>query len=416
MNGKSYSATIDLFFDYNGLRERIPSENIVYLLIESDYDNQVLPIIYTTVSVDSNLYSKIIKYKRSARFYLNIKKINKSSNLSVYRDTISGYFSYIPSTTNPNYTEDLNVDAGSSYKRIMIGLVSIELTNSLRKTFNNVYSDIYVNDLINIALEGTKCIRENITYNKFYKSILIPPMASRFKLLNFVFNSDPFYDTRFRYFMDFEKSYLLSNSGNYVDAGDGQFPSIIVDIRSILENEAYYEGIDIKNNAYYVYINPVNSNVIIDQGLEKVANQIVAVDEDEGVKITDLNINITDGSDTKQMFVRTDNIGILKGDIETNTVIVEIVKQNIDGYIFTPNKCIYINNFSEYSKYNGKYIMIYKKEFYKCVAGEFVVSCNIGLKRVGNLDDSSTSDIKINKSSAVRKSTSNIKNTSRKNK
>lgn len=411
MNRKSYSATIDLFFDYNNIREIIPSENIVYVLVESNYDNDVLPIIYISLSVDSNMYTKIIKYKSLAKFYLNIKKINKNSISSISKNAISGSFSYIPSTTNPNYTEDLsNTTSGDSYKRIMLGLVSIELTNTLRKSFNNIYNNINTDNLISLALEGTNYIAEKITYNTHYNSILVPPLTSRYRLLEFIFNSDPFYDTKFRYFMDFERSYLLSKSGNSVDSGDGQLSSIIVDIRSITENEAYYDGVEVKNDAYYVYINPVNSNVTLEQGIEKVANQIVAVDEDK-IEIVDLDINKTEGSDTKQMFIRTDNVSVYKNELETNTIIVEIVKQHIDGSIFTPNKCISINNYGEYSKYNGKYIMIYKREFYKCVAGEFVMSCNVGLRRIGNLNNSKSTS--ATSSSAIKKSTSNNKNTSR---
>lgn len=411
MNRKSYSATIDLFFDYNNIREIIPSENIVYVLVESNYDNDVLPIIYISLSVDSNMYTKIIKYKSLAKFYLNIKKINKNSISSISKNAISGSFSYIPSTTNPNYTEDLsNATSGDSYKRIMLGLVSIELTNTLRKSFNNIYNNINTDSLISLALEGTNYIAEKITYNTHYNSILVPPLTSRYRLLEFIFNSDPFYDTKFRYFMDFERSYLLSKSGNSVDSGDGQLSSIIVDIRSITENEAYYDGVEVKNDAYYVYINPINSNVTLEQGIEKVANQIVAVDEDK-IEIVDLDINKTEGSDTKQMFIRTDNVSVYKNELETNTIIVEIVKQHIDGSIFTPNKCISINNYGEYSKYNGKYIMIYKREFYKCVAGEFVMSCNVGLRRIGNLINSKSTS--ATSSSAIKKSTSNNKNTSR---
>lgn len=411
MNRKSYSATIDLFFDYNNIREKIPSENIVYVLVESNYDNDVLPIIYISLSVDSNMYTKIIKYKSLAKFYLNIKKINKNSISSISKNAISGSFSYIPSTTNPNYTEDLsNATSGDSYKRIMLGLVSIELTNTLRKSFNNIYNNINTDNLISLALEGTNYIAEKITYNTHYNSILVPPLTSRYRLLEFIFNSDPFYDTKFRYFMDFERSYLLSKSGNSVDSGDGQLSSIIVDIRSITENEAYYDGVEVKNDAYYVYINPINSNVTLEQGIEKVANQIVAVDEDK-IEIVDLDINKTEGSDTKQMFIRTDNVSVYKNELETNTIIVEIVKQHIDGSIFTPNKCISINNYGEYSKYNGKYIMIYKREFYKCVAGEFVMSCNVGLRRIGNLNNSKSTS--ATSSSAIKKSTSNNKNTSR---
>ena len=63
--------------------------------------------------------------------------------------------------------------------------------------------------------------------------------------------------------MDFDKCYLLSKKGIPTDGHDGQLSSIIVDVRSALENESYSEGIEIKDGSYYLYIHPADSNVII---------------------------------------------------------------------------------------------------------------------------------------------------------
>ena len=414
---QAYTAKIELAFDYNGIRERINPEKIVYLMIEHDYENQVLPIIYISLSVNNNLYNKIINYKKFAKFYLNITKQNKNSLSSLSKKSISGTFSYIPSTTNPNFQEELSSGDNfidNSYKRIMIGLVSIELTNKLRKSFNGIYNNIDQKTLIGLALEDTNCIIENIPYNEKYSSILIPPISSRYQMLKFIFEKDNFYDTNFRYFMDFENSYLLSKRGDSINAHDGQLSSIIVDIRSVTTEEAYYDGIEIKNGAYYIYINPTNSNVTINEGTEKIANQIIAVDEDN-IQNLNLDINNTDGSNVKQMFVRSDNAALYKNELETNTIITEIMKQHIDGSAFTPNKSILVNNYGEYQKYNGKYLMIYKREFYKCIAGEFLLSCVVGLKKIGNIQPaktvSSTKKTGYSKSSSS-KSTTKSKQTS----
>lgn len=415
---QAYNATVELAFDYNGQRENIESEKIVYVMIEHDYETQVLPIIYISLSVTNDLYTKIVKYKDSAKFYLNITRTNKNSIASLSKKSITGSFNYIPSTTNPNFQEDLTSGddfLDNSYKRIMLGLVSIELTNKLRKSFNGFYNNIDQRTLIAMALEGTNCIIENVAYNKVYDSIVIPPISSRYQLLKYIFDKDNFYDTNFRYFMDFEKSYLVSKRGDAIDGGDGQLSSIIVDIRSVTEDEAYYDGIEIRNGAYYIYINPSNSNVTLNEGTEKVANQIISVNDDAPVQQLDLNINNSEGSDTKQMFVRTDNAALYKNELETDTIITEIMKQHIDGSPFTPNKCIVVNNYGEYNKYNGKYLMIYKREFYKCIAGEFVMSCNVGLKKIGNIQTArSTTTSKgygYASSGARRMSTSTRKNT-----
>lgn len=386
---QAYSASIDLAFDCNGQRENISSEKIIYIMIEHDYENKVLPIIYLSLAVNSDLYSKIMNNKNSAKFYLNINKQNVSSSSSLSKKSICGTFNYVPSDSNPNYSESLNKDTSmsdSSYKKIMLGLISIDLTNQLRKSFNNVYNNIDTNTLISLALEGTKPVIEKIKYNKTYDRILVPPISNRLKMLEFIFGKDEFYDTNFRYFIDFEKSYLLSKSGDAIDAGDGQIQSVILDIRSVTAQEAYYEGIEVKNGAYYIYVNPAASNVTLNQGTEKVANEIVAVDDDTSeVKKIPLNINNTEGSDTKQMFIRTSNAALYKNELESNTIVIEVVKQNIDGSYFTPNKAISISNYGEYSKYNGKYYMVYKRELFKPMGSQFEVSCSLGLKKVGNI-------------------------------
>ena len=415
-NRIAYDATIDLAFEHEGRRESIQQEKIIYIMIEHDYEKQVLPIIYITASINNDLYTDILKYKNSAKFYLNIKVQNQNSGSSISRNVINGTFNYIPSDLNPNYQEDLS-DLGSIddayYRRIMIGLVSIELMNTLRKSFNGIYNNIDQKTLIGVALEDTNCIIEDIKYNQEYSSILIPPVASRYKFLEYIFSRNNFYDTKFRYFMDFERSYLVSKRGDPIDAGDGDLDTIIVDIRSVSENEAYYDGVSIRNGAYYFYVNPSSTNVTLDEGTEKVANQIVATDYDSEVQQLDMEINNMEGSETKHMFVRSDNAALFKNELETNTVIVELVKQYIDGSIFTPNKCIMVNNFGEYAKYDGKYLIIYKREFFRCNAGKFTMSCNIGLKKVGNIENAgslTSSKPTIFSRNSYKKSTSTIKN------
>ena len=61
MARQAYSSTIDIAFDYNGQRENISSDKIIYVMIEHDYENKVIPIIYLSLAVNDDLYTKIIK-------------------------------------------------------------------------------------------------------------------------------------------------------------------------------------------------------------------------------------------------------------------------------------------------------------------------------------------------------------------
>lgn len=388
-NRKAYNATAELAFEYNGQRTNIEQEKIAYILVEHDYDKQTLPIIYISLSANDVLYNNILNYKDSAKFYLKLSKTNKNSSVAITQDTLEGSFNYVTSSTNPNFREDLsksdNTILDSSFRRIMVGLVSIELTNSLRKSFNGVMKNIDQKTLLGKAIEGTNCVIENPTYNEQFDSIAIPPITSRFKFIEYIFSKNNFYDTNFRYFMDFKRSYLLSKCGNYIDAGDGDLSTVIIDVKEVTANEAYYDGMEIKSGAYYIYINPSESNVTLNQSTEKVANQIVSVDETAEMQKLNLTINTTEGSTDKQLYIRTDNAALYKNELEIDSIFLEVLKHNVDGTHFTPNKIIMVKNYGDYQKYDGKYIISSKKEFYKCTAGEFYLSTTLKLRKIGNI-------------------------------
>jgi hypothetical protein len=111
----------------------------------------------------------------------------------------------------------------------------------------------------------------------------------------------------------------------------------------------------------------------------------VFVDDNGSVDYVDLNVNNNTDSNVKQSFKRGGNANLYKNMAESNTVVIELVKENIDASIIAPNKEFRINNYPGYEDYNGKYTLLYKKEIIKNVNGEFGLSVCIGLRKVGNI-------------------------------
>jgi hypothetical protein len=104
--------------------------------------------------------------------------------------------------------------------------------------------------------------------------------------------------------------------------------------------------------------------------------------------------------------------------MEQENVLVEISKSQVDGYSFTPNKVYIVNNFGNYSKYNGKYIISGKKEYYRVTAGgDFVTSCYLVLRKVTtiatkqNITSLDRSNIAVKTSSQLTNSADEIYNT-----
>ena len=389
----AYEAEITLGFNYNKTQLiNIEQARISYIMIEHKYESvNILPVIYLAVSLSSDMYTKVVTSYKKSSFRLKIKKRNALLSSSIQSTVVDDEFTYIPSSTNPNISAQLNSNAdsdGNSYRSITLGLVSQSMTNKLRQSFNGIYNNISENEIIDIGLKGIrKVIKEDIVNNEKYDTIIIPPLSSRYKLLNFLFDRDPFYDTGFTFYMDFkDTAYLLSKNGKAVDAQDGKPTDVIIDVLEIDDPDSFKEGFQLKNKAYRIAINSSDTNVTLNGATAKVANQIVAYEDDlKHAETLNLNMNNSDTA-TRKMFVRSNAGTVLKSELETNAFMIELLKKNIDSDIFTPNKAYKVNNISQYSEYNGNYILSYKREFYKLSegTGRFIVTCNVGLKRVSN--------------------------------
>jgi hypothetical protein len=71
----------------------------------------------------------------------------------------------------------------------------------------------------------------------------------------------------------------------------------------------------------------------------------------------------------------------------------------MDDSIFQLNKHISIKMYGEYEAYSGTYLMIYKKVFYKHAGNEFIVSVNIGLKLISDIEARNAPENTTNKKS-----------------
>lgn len=412
-NRIAYNTVVSLTFLVNKIVVNIAPERIKYIVIDTNYESEIMPKLYMNISVDTALYNYITNYKDEGKFKLKMQRKNLFSRTSLADVIVNDTFSYIPSTTNSDYLKDVSEGGvgDDSYKNIVIGLISDKITNSLRKSFNTIYNNIDQETLISIATDGLDILTQPLSYNHKYKSILIPPISSRNEFIKYIFEYDNFYNTNYLFFMDFKRSYLISRDGTNIKNSDDPINDVFIDIKNLNTTSSLYDGINIINNSYYLYINPVNSNVIIPDGMGKLVNRLVVVDDDKELEILDVNLNNTYESGVKDLFIRADNGSVLKNEMEQENVIVEVTKNQIDGYNFTPNKSYMINNFGKYSTYNGKYIISAKKEYFRVTAnGEFVTSCYLIFRKIGTIA-SKNNTVSLDRSNKAVKSSSQLTTT-----
>lgn len=401
-NEKAYKGEITLAFDYketknsSPVRYAIEPERISYVMIEEIYENnRILPVIYVSVNFSSDLYTKITNTRDTSEFYLRIRKKNALSKTSVYDEVVNDTFSYVSPNTSANYAQSLNsgVMESSSYRGTIIGLVSTTMTNELRKPFDGIYRDITVEHIVkNMALGGLKnVIMADLQYDYTYPSLLLPALPSRFKLLNFIYHKYAFYDSFFTFFMDFKNTYLIPRNGVAVPGKDGKPDTVIINIKDYTAPDAYTNGFTIENGAYVINVNASDTSVVVNTSTDKVTNNIVAYSDSTGKQDLTVVTNPNEKNTTKTTYLRTYSAAAIKNDLQSNAVMVQLLKQNLDSSIFTPNKCFNVKHYSDYEMYNGKYYLAYKREFYYLkTSSEFLITCNVGLKQAVNEETART--------------------------
>ena len=366
----------------------IAPEQIKYVLHEYLYDDVQMPGIYLGLCVGDSLYTSILDNRSTGLFRVTIIIFPAETDNIIHKVLLDRLFTYTASSDNPNYSQTISDDEyfADAYRSLTVGLTDPELDNLGRITYNGIKNNISTMTVLAAAIENTKTpIVELPKYNDIFETLIIPPLTTRMQLIKYLYDQKAFYDTRFRFFMDYDKTYLLSRNGNAISTGEGTPENIIMDIKSLTSDEIFLDGMEIRDGSYYIYVNPAMSNIIQQQSGEKVANQIITVSDDGATNTTNLVINATINNDIKPIYIRDDDATVYQNILEEDTLGIQIVKQNIDPSIFTINKSVTVNNFGKYVGYNGQYLISSRRDFYKNMCGEFSISSVLVLRKVGTI-------------------------------
>ena len=384
MNTSTYRHNVSISFLLKNQVTEINPNHVKYIVIENNYETTYMPVIYVSMSINRDLYKLIMNSEKNGKIYLRIDKYNEYSQNKLYKKYIEGQFTYITSNNNPNYAEDLSSSGNGDdiYVTINLALMSMDILNKEKRSFNGVYKDIDQGTLILKAFEEVESVIAPLKFNPHYKTIMIPPVGSIHKYLYYLYDMCPFYDTNYMFFMDFNRTYLLDYSGDYCPCRDHQKKTVILDINSVLSEKAYYDGLEEDDEEYHVYINPSNSTIGLNKHSDKIVNQLVYVDDEGDKQFVDINVNAAPDSAVKQNFIRGEHAKLFMNIMNSSAEGVEVLKEGLDSSIITPNKMFIVNNTKDHSC-DGKYTLISKKEVIRNVSGAFHNAVSIGLRKVG---------------------------------
>ena len=388
----TYDYDITIQFILNNETYDLKTPSVKNIVIDHDYINRNMPIIFCRMNIDLALYKTILDNENSGKFLLIIKK--KESNSGLKLSYIKEQFKYFIPTNRNEWNTEFTTKSGdettanTAYKETLVGLMSEKLIDNNSKIFNGIYSNTTSSSLVHMGTKHMKMVIEPFKNNYKISQFVIPPMESVSEFLSFINTYYPFYDTSYRYFLDFDCGYLISSNGTYIDKRDNNYNTINIDIqnRPISDDD---EGMvkDTDAKSYYLNTYLTSTGLKVNIYLESLLNTLNTIDID-GIKNEEILDLLKEDDITKhykfQRVVNTNCTNQLKHDIENSIVTLSLFKADIDTSVITPNKIYNVKNFKDNKKFDGRYILTKKQDVFTADGDSFSCTTTMELKRIKN--------------------------------
>ena len=222
-----------------------------------------------------------------------------------------------------------------------MGLISINHINRNKKylELNTVNSTIY--DCARYCTSHfDNLVIEPFIFNDTHKRIIMPGQESVRKALEFLNSYRVFYYTPFRFYQDFDYTYVISSSGLAIPKDNELYSSIVINIRDILESDANDVGLveNKTSGTYEVPVSYVNTSVYDNTIANKSRTKLKGVSSTGSIEKS-LN-NVADYSEDKISKIRLNNdndnmIYNLQADTNNKNVLVYFSKADLDSTVFS---------------------------------------------------------------------------------
>lgn len=372
----------------------IDSNQISYVAVDKDFDNNNMPVIAIVASIEKDVLDDMIRHVNDNILTLGIYRYdinNQTDNIT--KKCIHDRFIYIlPDDISKTAVIDYPNGEGKEglYKDVTLWLLPQDAVNNNKQTINGVFKNATMNTMIlNSTNYLGKMLLEPIKYDNKYDQVIIPPQNSISEYISFLNNDlSVFYDTPYRFFIDFDMTYIVSSSGHVVKSKNESIFTFDIQISSIIPQEEDDTGmyIDKRNNKNVIYVNSANVNYTRNNITNKMVNSITTIDSSGNVYKKDVesnNTKVTKKLSTIINLSNTDNNAVnnIVSSLSMNNVGVSIVKNDLDANVFTMNK-EYIITDNTHPEFNGRYLISSVKQMYTKQTEQFVMATVLNLKKI----------------------------------
>lgn len=441
----SYRYNVKLKYMGGSEDSEVKVESIKSIIIDHNYDENCMPIIYLNMKIDRKMADDMIQNRNNAYFLLTISKFDSQGSFSAGETCINVKCMYFV-TDELNKLDPIDYSGatndpqlGEIYGQMTIGLLVLEHLNNNKVNCTQTAKQVTCYELVKDKItDHMKNIEiKPFTYNEKFDSIIIPPTVSDTvnKTLDWLNNQRVFYDTPYRFYQDFNGSYIIPSDGSEWPQGAGRIVITMSEIDDMTTNISGLvsslfssllsslglgglasglsslfgggssgfggdSGGSSGSEYYEVRVNYANvrvyDNTVTNISRNKIRGTMGATESTDKELSSKSDLTSTN---LKSQRMNNDNehmIENIKAQSDNLNFLVYFSKNDLDTNIFTINKAISIKNIDRYQELNGRYLMFRKRELYLRETESFVLHTMINLKRI----DGSGGDNENHKSSS----------------
>lgn len=367
--------------------------NIRTIAIDYNYNDLNMPMIFMTLGIYKSLANKMIMKQDSAIFILNIKRAITNSDMpNLYSDYINDKFIYfITGDIDEGTLVELEEDAPDDDTTVTVGLLCQDHVNKNKKPVNGIIKGnlssamYYLTGHLPIVIEPP-------TNNIALENKIIPPLNSVAKSIEYLNSIHVLYNTPYRFFIDFDQAYLISSSGNGVKVRGNNINTVLITILHEDEYDAKIQGMTTNKSQelYDVLVSHKDcqlcDNTLSNKSFSKVTATNTSGNSTNATSATkSSSSNVT--SKTRTIRVSNDNDGLLQNMVtkmDQSAIQILVQKTDVDSAAFSMNREYIIRAEEAYNTdaYNGRYLLVRKRELYIRDDDTFTVNVMLLLQKV----------------------------------
>lgn len=403
----SYRATLFFVDSEDNSTTEIAQDNIRSILVDKNFEDLNQPVLMLSVSVDKKILNRIIETQEDSLMALTLYKVNENNPDYIGDKVLEDLFIYM-TDEDISYTNELDYnndehDRNDLFRNITFYLLKRDTVNNMNQVINTcnrgnrsiVGDKVFIEPitmvdlLMRVADYFWPLLIEPLQHNPNFDQVVIPPVTKVSDYIEYLNdNLYTFYDSGYRFFVDYDSAYIVSESGNKVEHRNEDYSTVIIEIGELLSLDHGRQGliVDDDNSCYRIFLPVTYTKFTKNPFTKRMVTNVTSLTSSGEVSSKNILENITKNNTakTKLFITKSSNPNIasnIESGLQNRNITLDINKPDLDASLFTVNKEYIIRN-QVHPEYDGKYLIQNVKQVFLKQDNKFKMSTLIRFAKI----------------------------------